>query len=171
MQVGLVNTARNVKGVQLGLINIANDVEGVSLGILPVSVAKGAQPVLWTSTAYLLNAGVRLRGGPLVTTPSVSYSGDDGIEDAVPGITLGVPIAIGPFRIEPDIGYRLEIKSDQVEPARHRVVYRLGLGWQPHALIRVHAGGGAIQTLRKVDSSVESGPTDPLAFVGISTLH
>jgi len=171
VQFAALNVARDVKGLQIGLINVANEVEGASIGIIPVSIARGAQPVVWVSSAYPVNAGVRLESGYLVTTPSVSYSSDDAVEYAVPGITIGVPIAIGPVFVEPDIGYRLEVQAEQFEVARHRTAYRLGVAWQPHSLLRLHAGGGVMQSHRMVEGVAEAEPAEPLAFFGVSTLH
>jgi hypothetical protein len=170
-QLGLVNWGGRVNGVQLGLINLAGEVRGASVGLIPFNLKQGVQPTVWTSTAYPLNLGLRFGGGVLATTLSVAT--DEDLVHYSPGISVGVPIPLGEFILEPDIGYRTDLEGDAFRAKRYRGLVRLAVAWEVHPLLRVFGGPGVIQsyTPPRDGDDAHSVETDFLAFIGVSAFH
>jgi hypothetical protein len=85
VQFGLVNVARKVHGVQLGLVNVADDVSGVPIGLVSVSKDGGVHPVVWGSTASLVNVGMKFATRYTYT----QFSGSWTVEETEPYLGAG----------------------------------------------------------------------------------
>jgi hypothetical protein len=132
LQLGVVNVARRVNGVQLGLINVADEVDGASLGLFPIARNGRQQLVFWTTPgSALVNAGVKLRVGPIYSLFGVGYqparnADSEGLVQSAAGI--GGHLAFDPVFVDLDVLYQSVHRADALDDQSNLVSLRPQLG-------------------------------------------
>lgn len=114
-QLGIVNVGRRVRGLQLGVVNVAEDVEGAALGLVSIT-RDGVHPIVWTSNASYVNAGVKFATKYTYTitavgigAPETDWGAGSAIEKVGVAFAIGgrIPVlagAVGTLAILPEMG-------------------------------------------------------------------
>ncbi|HEX2674697.1 MAG TPA: hypothetical protein VHM25_27665 [Polyangiaceae bacterium] len=165
LQIGVVNVAREVRGMQLGVVNVAKRVEGTSIGLVSVAGNGRVQPVVWASSAQLLNAAVKFTVGPIYTQAGLGYAPGDQTYSYELG--LGAHLPIGRLFVEPGVHYS-ELRGthqpfdhELIEYGHYRVAAGLDLGG-----VSPFAGVGVLQRFAHSVGAPSSVPVSAEVFGG-----
>jgi len=167
LQLGVVNVAEEVHGVQLGVVNVAKRVKGTSIGLVSVAENGRIQPVLWASSAQLLNAAAKFTVGPLYTQAGLGYA--PGEQTYTYEIGLGGHVSIGRFFVEPGVHYSEMRSSDHpfdqelIEYGHYRVAVGMDLG-----RVSPFGGAGVLQRFAHSVDAPDSVPISAEFFGGVA---
>jgi len=164
-QLGIVNVAQEVDGVQLGVVNVAKRVKGTSIGLVSVAKNGCVQPVLWASSAQLLNVAAKFTVGPIYTQVGLGYAPAE--RTYTYEIGVGGHIPIGRFFVEPGAHYS-EMRSAEhafdhelIEYGHYRVAVGLDLG-----RVSPFGGAGVLQRFAHSADAPDSVPVSAELFGG-----
>jgi hypothetical protein len=160
LQIGVVNVAREVRGMQLGVVNVAKRVDGASIGLVSVAGNGRVQPVVWASSAQLLNVAAKFTVGPIYTQAGLGYAPAD--QTYTYELGMGAHFPIGRVFVEPGVHYS-EMRSaknpfdhELLEYAHYRVAVGVDLG-------RVSPFGG-VGVLQRFAHSTDAPSSVPVSL-------
>jgi hypothetical protein len=134
MQIGLVNIGRGrVRGVQVGLINYADEADA-SIALLPITRKGGVWVDLWTSDVALVHAAVRFRAKRTYSflTGAVHPLGDLHTRSWSAGFGFGGPLVWRErFSLELDNAISLVAPDYSLQAPHALDTLRLTAAWRP----------------------------------------
>jgi hypothetical protein len=164
VQIGAVNVARKVKGLQLGVVNVSNEVDGGAIGVVNISKNGKIQPTVWYSGPDTwLNAGVKFVTGYTYAQVGAGFStGDQFRYEGGAGLHLNVDRGY----VETGVGFaHLHLAKDKWPTTRQEARYEARVGWEVVRWVTPFAGGGLTHRL-----DGEGPKFRPEYFVGVSVL-
>jgi hypothetical protein len=135
VQAGLVSvTRREVKGLQLGLVTYAEEADA-AIGLIPYTKKGGVWFDVWTSDVQLIHAALKFRARRTYTflTAGVHPLGDDGNRSISGGLGIGGPLVWRRhFSVELDNAFSVVNAGYTITRAPYLLdTLRLSLAWRP----------------------------------------